>query len=280
MMDSFKPKAASHKGKAIFSTYSLFLFTLLPCLGSAQLPEPNDTGVSTGHVHLTVPDLERHTAIWTSLGARQVQAGRLNLLIFPGMIFLLVEREPTMPSRDTSVNHVGFLVQDYTDMKAKLVAAGATFVIENADAGQMLAELPDGVRIEMQQSDEINHAVEFHHIHLVAADPGKLRDWYVDLFGAEAGSRRNMPSAIVPGGRVDVMEIRDNPEPQPTRGTAIDHIGFEVADLDAFIQRLHDRNIRIDFGPVEAPALGLKVAFITDPAGTYIEITEGLDNLD
>lgn len=257
----------------------LMILALSPLKLFAQLPAPNETGVSTGHVHLTVPDLAKHTEIWKSLGAKVTGSGRLTLFTFPGMIFLLTEREPTAPSRETSVNHVGFLVQDYADIRAKLEAAGSTFVIDNAENGQLIAELPDGVRVEMQQSEDINNPIEFHHIHLVAKDQEGLRDWYVKTFGAEVSSRRNMPSAVVPGGRVDVMGVRGD-TPKPTKGTAIDHIGFEVADLNAFIERLKTQGVKIDLGPIEAPAIGLKVAFITDPVGTYIEITEGLDNLD
>ena len=152
--------------------------------------------------------------------------------------------------------------------------------MENTENGPLIASLTDGALVEMQQSDEITHAIEFHHIHLAAADQDGLRDWYVNTFGAESSSRRDMPSAVVPGGRVDIMGLRTETAPRPTRGTAIDHIGFEVADLNVFLEKIKAQGIKIDVGPIEAPALGLKVAFITDPVGTYIELTEGLDNLD
>ena len=61
-----------------------------------------------------------------------------------------------------------------------------------------------------------------------------------------------MPSAVVPGGRVDIMDLRTEAAPKPTRGTAIDHIGFEVADLHAFLDLLEKR------GYLGAYRLGLR----------------------
>jgi hypothetical protein len=62
----------------------------------------------------------------------------------------------------------------------------------------------------------------------------------------------------------------------PTRGRAIDHIGFDVEDLDGFVRTLEARGIALD-GPVQqVPGTALKVAFLTDPWGTRIELTEGL----
>ena len=58
----------------------------------------------------------------------------------------------------------------------------------------------------------------------------------------------------------------------------LDHIGFEVKDLKAFTERLVTGGQKLDVAYTDASAkLGLKIAFITDPNGTYIELTEGLN---
>ncbi len=59
----------------------------------------------------------------------------------------------------------------------------------------------------------------------------------------------------------------------------MDHIGFEVRNLEAFSKRLEAAGIRFDVPYRKIPSLGLAVAFFTDPWGTYIELTEGLDRL-
>jgi len=63
----------------------------------------------------------------------------------------------------------------------------------------------------------------------------------------------------------------------PTKKRTIDHLGFEVDNLEAFTKQLQAKGIKLDV-PLRALAdTGLKYAFITDPNGTYIELTEGLD---
>jgi hypothetical protein len=57
----------------------------------------------------------------------------------------------------------------------------------------------------------------------------------------------------------------------------VDHIGFEVKDLKAFTDRLAADGQKLDMAYTDASSkMGLKIAFLTDPNGTYIELTEGL----
>jgi hypothetical protein len=65
----------------------------------------------------------------------------------------------------------------------------------------------------------------------------------------------------------------------PTKGRTIDHIGFEVTDLAAFVKQLEAKGQKFDVAYREIPAIGLKIAYITDPQGTYIELTEGYSML-
>jgi len=249
--------------------------TLSAAPAVAQLPAPNAAGVSTGHIHLVVPDAARHREIWTSFGGVVKASGTLEVIEFPGMYILLREGEPEAPSTATSANHIGFSVRDYADYRARLEAAGASVFFESVENGQVLADLPGGVRIEMLTDAEQAAPIAFHHMHLAAADVEALRDWYLEVFSAEAGERRGLPSALVPGGRVDVLPAPGE-APRGSQGAAIDHIGFEVADMQAFAAHAAALGIEFDRPPRTVDAIGLTIAFITDPVGTYIEITEGL----
>ena len=71
-----------------------------------------------------------------------------------------------------------------------------------------------------------------------------------------------------------------SPEPVvPTRGRSLDHIGFEVRNLEEFCKKLEAQGIKLDRPYTPVPALGIAIAFITDPLGTYIELTEGLNKV-
>ena len=56
------------------------------------------------------------------------------------------------------------------------------------------------------------------------------------------------------------------------------HIGFEFEDLKAFCKELEARGIVFQVPFRDVPAIGLKVAFTTDPDDTFIEFTQGYDN--
>ena len=64
----------------------------------------------------------------------------------------------------------------------------------------------------------------------------------------------------------------------PTRGRMLDHVGFEVRDLDDFCRRLEARGIRLD-EPVTEDGRGFRRARLTDPWGTSIVLTEGLRDI-
>lgn len=64
---------------------------------------------------------------------------------------------------------------------------------------------------------------------------------------------------------------------QPTKGHSIDHIGFDVTNLEAFVASLETKGIKMDAAVRQVPNSSVKIAFLTDPYGTYIELTEGLE---
>ena len=255
----------------------LFLFTASAAGLLAQLPAPNAAGVSMGHMHLMVADPEQHKKIWVDMmGAEVKQAGSLEILKLPG-VFMVIGKARTPPaegSDGSTVNHIGVLVNSYTEWKAKLAALGLKFTMDNAENKQVIVELPDKVRVEFSEDPTVKTPTPFHHIHVYSSSREKLRDWYVKTFGATPGTRRNFLSAVIPGGRVDFSEVPA--APAPTKGRSLDHIGFEVKNLEAFCKKLEADGVKFEVPYRDVPALGLKIAFLVDPEGTRIELTEGL----
>jgi len=60
-------------------------------------------------------------------------------------------------------------------------------------------------------------------------------------------------------------------------GPGYDHLCFNVQDLDRTMEALTKRNIGID-RCFDVPAIGKRVAFITDPFGNRIEFSEEMKN--
>lgn len=258
--------------------HSVLAALLLAAAGQAvaQIPAGNAVGVATGHIHLTLSDVEKAKSIWLAFGAKEITSGKLQALQFPGIYIMLTQRAPAAGSAGSVIDHIGFAVKDLALYKQKLIDNGARITAENANLGLVIGELPEGVLVEFRSEPGIAGPIEFHHFHLKSADPDALQAWYLDTFGAEKSTRMNLPSAVVPGGRVDFLKAAAGQTVAPSKGRAIDHIGFEVDDFDAFAAKLRNKGIKFDREPSAVEALGLKIAFITDPAGTYIELTQGL----
>jgi catechol 2,3-dioxygenase-like lactoylglutathione lyase family enzyme len=255
----------------------LGLLAVSAALLFGQLPSPNDAGVSMGHLHFVVPDVDAQKKAWVDvLGAQPVKAGALELLKLPG-IFVIVTKANNPPSGGTNgsvVNHLGFVVKDYADIKAKAAAAGLP-VRELTPNQQAFVTFPDAVTVEIQEDKSISAPAAFHHIHMSVPDQEAGRAWYVKEFGAGSGSRRNLPAAMIPGGEVDFLKA--NMPQAPIKGRSLDHIGFEVKNLQAFMKKLEADGVTINmpFRDVQE-RVGLNIGFVTDPNGTYIELTEGL----
>ena len=60
----------------------------------------------------------------------------------------------------------------------------------------------------------------------------------------------------------------------------LDRIGFEVENLEAFTKQLEADGIPLTVSYRSVPALDIAIAFIKDPWGTNIELTEGLADID
>lgn len=242
----------------------------------AQLAPPNAAGVSLGHIHFIVTDPDATKKAWVDVfGATPEKDGPLDMLKIPG-IFLIVSKAnaPTGgPTMASVVHHIGVSVKDYAATKAKAEADGLPWRELTKDV-QAFCTFPEGVTVEVMEMKDQAAPVAFHHIHESVTDPAAARAWYVKEFGAAEGQRRG-PAAMFPGGEIDFL--RAQVDAAHTKGRSLDHIGFEVKDLAATLKKLEADGVTIDM-PLRdmTKQMGLKIAFITDPNGTYIELTEGL----
>lgn len=249
----------------------------------AQLVEPNQVGVRMGHIHLTVTDVEAHTRFWTDImGGTVVKNGPLELIQFPGVYLMLRKGEPTGPPAGTIVNHFGFIVKDMPAALAKWRAANLK-IEPTENPNEVYVNAPDGIRLEVYGEPALPTPVSMNHIHYNAPDIPAIKTWYVKAFGANPGRRPcvgciSRPAMIeagdMPGANLSFSGTRT--PVVATKGRAIDHIGFEVKDLDAFVKSLEAKGIKMDSPVRQVPNTNLKIAFLTDPWGTYIELTEGL----
>lgn len=239
----------------------------------AQLPAPNAAGISAGHMHLMVRDPAAHKKIWVDLfGAQVVTSGRLELLKLPGIFLVLGRGEPTEGSIGSTLDHFAFRVKDLAATSAKLKAAGIPLTRD--DSVEIVADFPDKVKVEFYAAPTLAVPIEHFHVHFYTADVDALRAWYAKHFGAAAPTPTNANAMGVPG--MSFSFRRTDAAQAATKGRSLDHIGFEVKDLEAFCRKLEAEGVTFESPFRDVPGIGLKIAFLVDPAGTRIELTEGL----
>ncbi len=265
--------------KRVFLTVAL----LLAAAGSAraQLSPMNAAGITYGHVHLNVADVEVHKKLWVDMfGGTFVQKGPLMTVKFPNMLVALTLKAPTGPSQGEIVDHFGFKVKSMPEMLAAVRAAGYTVQSEFTGAeGFPNAYFlgPDGLRVEMQEDKTLSAKALPNHVHFMTPEFEKLLDWYAETFSLTKRNRGTIKTTADAGTVNLSYQTSQNPVVR-TQGRVIDHIGFEIKDLAAFVKQLEAKGQKFDVAYRDIPAIGLKIAYITDPWGTYIELTEGYVN--
>jgi len=241
---------------------------------SAQLAPPNAMGVSIGHVHVNARDIAAQQRFWTQLGGTLVHNGKIQMVQFPGMFINLRTQDPTGGTVGSVVNHIGFHVKSVAEWMPKWEAAGLK-IEAGANPKQKFLTAPDDVRVEIIEDSSIATPVAMHHIHMFVPDPLETQAWYVKNFGGTAGKRGRFDTVNFPGSE---LTLAKSETPQaPTKGRAIDHIGFELKNLDQFVKSLEANGIHTDAAiRTSGNAPTLRLTYTMDPWGTNIELTQGL----
>jgi glyoxalase/bleomycin resistance protein/dioxygenase superfamily protein len=259
----------------------MLAMTALTSPAYAQLAPPNKDGLTYGQVAVNVRDIDAHKKLWVEqFEGVLVQKGPVTAIKFPGMLLILNKADSAGPSLGDVLDHFGFKVKDTAAMSAKLKAAGLEVLPPFTGAEgfpNAYATTTDGVRIELQEDKTQKENVIAYHIHFLTPEYVKLTDWYVQTFGLEPFKRGTIATtANAPGMNLSFGNARM--PALPTKGRAIDHIGFEIKNLEAYCKKLEAKGIKFDVPYHVDAATGLKSAYLTDPLGTYIQLTEGYDN--
>jgi lactoylglutathione lyase len=112
------------------------------------------------------------------------------------------------------------------------------------------------------------------HIHLNVPDQAKAVEWYEKNFGGTPMTEA--PDRLMFG---DTRLIfLKNDKGQPSTGSALDHLGFSFADLDAKMKELEAAGVKV-VTPVRDVAGLFKLGFVEDPWGTRIEVVQDAEKL-
>jgi len=261
---------------------------VLPVLGSvlvvlfggsvrAQAPRT----LAYDHVHMAAPDPEKALdwykknlggiagesaervafESWTGGGARPVQ-------------FLFIKAPDASPSEGSVIDGVGFSFPDIQAKLEQLEAAGATVRAPVHDVPglwkQAVVVDPWGVNIELVEDRD---HLGFHHIALRVPNPEESLKWYMTAFGGERTTLRGRVDALKYGGMYLIVLKGDGKA--PSRGRAIDHLGWGPASIDATAADLKGKSVTFTAEPQPKPnANGHRTAYVEGPGGVRIELVE------
>jgi predicted enzyme related to lactoylglutathione lyase len=283
------------------SIAAFLLLVLAPASNaSAQLLSAKDGPIVYGHHHLNVTDMGAAKKFWVdALGGVLVIVGpeKREIIKFPNALMLLRAQKPTGGSKGSTVDHIGFSVKNLRQVVDRVKAGGYRMVTSSEAppnvkvqddigvveggpvSGIAYVMAPDDAKVELVEMKAQTAPIASHHLHFFGMNK-EMQAWYMQTFGAATLASANPAfiSASLPG-----LTMNFSPSQTPvvgTQGRAIDHVGFEVKNLEAFTKKLESQGIKLASPYRQVPALNISIAFITDPWGTYIELTEGLDKIN
>jgi hypothetical protein len=255
--------------------------------------------IRVGHYHLNVSNVDEHRKFWVeTMGGTAMKIGTTEAVRFGDVFLLLRPQKPTGPTRGSTFDHIGFAVRNVPEFAKNVVSAGygRTVGRETAVAagatppgpspvyGQFEYLLgPDGVKIELVTNKEPNAPpIVHHHVHFTNPQFVEMGRWYMKALNAteRPGATDFFFGADLPGIGYMLNFFRWEPKETlvGTSGRAVDHVGFEVRNLKEFLGSLPSKDIALTRALGRDPALGdVQSALITDPWGTVVELTEGLE---
>ena len=263
----------------------ILILAVVSSLPSAwgQLRPPNADGVTMGQVHALVRDMDNAKKFFTILGGTPLKVGGVDAMKFPGVLILLQKGNPSNGSEGSPVDHIGFWVNDGPGVVAKLKTLGIKM---DADAGVKKPGLKnvgnvytnDGFKVEILEDKEQTATTPtvYDHLHHFLPDnvAPDARAWYIKTFG-ETAVPGNAINSTFAGSRQLFGKAKESIS--PTKGRAIDYVGYEVKDLKAFCKKLQASGVKLDQPYSKSRHKGYASAMITDPWGISIELTEGLN---
>jgi predicted enzyme related to lactoylglutathione lyase len=280
----------------------LFGLLFVPAVAGAQILVAGEGPVVYGHHHLNTTNMAAQKKFYAdTLGGSVVKIGSADrqqeIIQFPNvLIFFRPMQAPTGGTIGTTVNHIGFSVPDLKPVIAKIKANGFKMItIDSVAANVKVADDiaaagpttniafalgPEDVKVEFVEVKAQKAPIQLHHIHFFGQMNTEMQAWYAKTFGATMVPAN--PGAAFVQDQLPGVFLNFSPSPTPTVGTtgrALDHIGFEIKDLEAFTKKLEAQGIKLDVPYRKVPQLGIAIAFIKDPWGTNIEMTEGLADI-
>lgn len=259
------------------------------------------------HVHINSVDPKASIEFYTTkFDSEKAKFAGLAEAVWAQKSWLLFSKVAAPAPSDTvsTIWHIGWGAEDMPATYQKQLDAGTKFQTPLTDISALAGMSPgkfyyayvDGPDHELIELNTARHH-RFGHIHLLSDDPIAAAEWYEKHLGIPVRGRQPKerlyeghpvgPSASLMADNVNIIIYpvayakhnfpywKDRTAFEPTKGRAVDHIGFSVDNLQQSIERLKAEGVKVTAEPRSIAGGKVKFAFIEGPDKISIEIIEG-----
>lgn len=249
---------------------SSMLLSAIGLVGLGHLRALSAEPLPYDHMHLAASD--RAAALdWymTHMDAKPHPSG--DRVLIDDVMLVFIERDESPRSEGSAVDHFGVSFPDLEAKMRELEAAGVKVLTPMRDVPGLFKlafiEDPWGTKIELVEDAE---TPGFHHIHVNVPNPEETLAWYERHLGGERASLK---------GRIDGLRFgdvwflaRQADDAPPSRGTAIDHLGWLVADIEKTFAELEANGVTITAPP--RGINGVQAGLVEDGHGVLIDLVQ------
>jgi catechol 2,3-dioxygenase-like lactoylglutathione lyase family enzyme len=232
------------------------------------------------HIHLNVPDPAAAFDWYLKNMGGTVQDEAPNRINYGTTRFMFLNRKDAQQSAGGAVDHIGFSFPDLDAKVKELEANGVKLEGPIRDLPGIFkiafAVDPWGTRLELVQDAEL---LGLHHVHMRAPNPEDTFKWLLTNFGGERTALKGKIDAVryAAPDFSTVWILVTKGEAAPSRGRAIDHIGWRVKDLNAKAAELTGKGVTMETQPRPLPLPNkttIYFAYVEGPSGARIELVQ------
>jgi catechol 2,3-dioxygenase-like lactoylglutathione lyase family enzyme len=222
-------------------------------------------------VQVNVADPQAATQWYAkNLGGHATTVGSAPAVAFGETIILFSKADGKIAgSVGCGIDHLGFSYEDLDATMKRFSNSGVKIVAGIEKDGPIRYAFindPWSTLIEVVEDPDLHG---FHHLHLATTDPRATLKWYTDVFGGKVTRFAGLIAGIRYINGWVLVKTVDQPL-ERTKGRAIDHVRWPVADLHATATKL--RAVGTRFEVTRADVAGKRPVFVTGPDGVRINL--------